>query len=100
MGKGLVLVQRKLDFDGLNESERAVCLKSLENTVIDRHVMQTARDKGEQKGRQEGRQEGIAEATRQDILRALSRDRLTVDEIADLLAVPVVEMPNFQQNAA
>lgn len=96
MGKGLVLVQRKLDFDGLNESERAVCLKSSENTVIDRHVMQTARGKGEQKGRQEG----IAEATRQDILHALSRDRLTVDEIADLLAVPVVEMPNFQQNAA
>lgn len=97
VAKGLSLVQRKLDFDGLSDSERAVYLKSLENTVIDRDVMQTARDEGEQKGRQEGekigRQEGeqigMEKARQEGIIRALHRGKLTPEEIAELFGIPL-----------
>lgn len=102
VGKGLSLVQRKLDFDALSEPERAIYLKSLENTVIDRDVMQTARWEGEEKGRQEGeekgRLEGAEKATRQGILRALQQSKLTVEDIAGLFAVSLETVLDVQQN--
>jgi predicted transposase YdaD len=84
LAKGLSEVQARLEFDDLNPDERSAYLKSLENKVIDRDVMQTKYD--------EGRQEGEQKTTRQGIVRALQRGKLTVDEIAEDFGVSVAEV--------
>jgi predicted transposase/invertase (TIGR01784 family) len=101
--KGLGEVQRKLEFDELNPDERAAYLKSLENKVIDRDVMQTKYDEGLEKGEQIGIDKArteAAEATRQGIVRALQRGKLTVDEIAEDFGVSVAEVLAIRQTMA
>lgn len=88
VAKGLALVQQKLEFDRLNEADRAAYLKSLENSAIDRDVIQTAR------------QEGIELATRQGIIRALQRGKLTNNEIAEDFDVPVEVVLELWQTLA
>lgn len=101
VGKGLSLVQARLEFDDLNDTDRATYLKSLENMVIERDTWQTNREEGKEEGRQEGRREGeqigTEKATRQGIIRALQRGKLTDQEIAEDFAVSVAEVLEIRQ---
>jgi predicted transposase/invertase (TIGR01784 family) len=84
-GKGLSLVQQKLEFEELSPADRAAYIKAIENNVIERDVMETKYE------------EGKADATRQGIVRALQSDKLTPDDIADLFAVPLDTVLTIRQ---
>ncbi|TAE26477.1 MAG: Rpn family recombination-promoting nuclease/putative transposase [Cytophagales bacterium] len=96
VAKGLVEVQQKLEFYALSESDRAAYLKAIENTTIERDVMDTKFEDGFDKGRQEGEQIGLEKATRQGILRALQQGKLTLDEIAELFGVSLQTVLDVQ----
>jgi predicted transposase/invertase (TIGR01784 family) len=89
MGKGLSLVQAKLEFDELSKADQGAYLKSLEDKAISRGIVETARDEGEQLGAEK--------TTRQGIVRALQRGKLTLDEIAELFAVSLETVLTIQQ---
>lgn len=89
--KGLGLVQKRLEVDDLSEGDRLAYRKAIENKVIERDVLQTARD--------EGRAEA-AEATRRGIVRALKRGKLTPEEIAEDFGVSVAEVLDIRQTMA
>lgn len=77
--KGLYQVQKKLEYADLTAQEKINYVKAVENIVIDRDVIQTAR----LDGRDEGREAGIEETKRFSIKKALQRGKLTVSEIAE-----------------
>ena len=99
--KGLALVQKKLEFEGLSEADRSRYVKDIENRTIERDVWETnleeAEEKGMEKGVKKGVKKGKAEATRQGIIRALQRGKLTVEEISEDFAVSVEEVQAIQQ---
>ena len=99
--KGLALVQKKLEFEGLSEADRSRYVKDIENRTIERDVWETnleeAEEKGMEKGVKKGVKKGKAEATRQGIVRALQRGKLTVEEISEDFAVSVEEVQAIQQ---
>lgn len=100
VAKGLALVQQKLEFEDLSPADRSAYIKAIENTVIERDVMETkyedGREEGRQKGIEEGMEKGMENATRQGILRALQQGKLTPQEIADLFDVPIAEVLTLQ----
>jgi len=96
VAKGLALVQQKLEFEELSLADRAAYIKAIENTVIERDVMETKYEDGFDKGIKKGREE----ATRQSILRALQQGKLTPAEIADMVDVPLAEVLALHQNPA
>ena len=96
VAKGLGLVQEKLEFYALSEPDRAAYLKAMENTAIERDVMETKFEDGFEKGRQE-EQAKNEEATRQGILRALQGDKLTAEEIAGLFGVLLQTVLDIQK---
>jgi len=77
-------------------ADRAAYIKAIENTVIERDVMETKYEDGFDKGIKKGREE----ATRQSILRALQQGKLTPAEIADMVDVPLAEVLALHQNPA
>ena len=99
--KGLALVQKKLEFEGLSEADRSRYVKDIENRTIERDVWETnleeAEEKGMEKGVKKGVKKGKAEATRQGIVRALQRGKLTMEEISEDFAVSVEEVQAIQQ---
>ena len=95
--KGLALVQKKLEFEGLSEADRSRYVKDIENRTIERDVWETNLEEAEEKGMEKGVEKGKAEATRQGIIRALQRGKLTVEEISEDFAVSVAEVQAIQQ---
>lgn len=84
VGKGLSLVQQKLEFDDLSEEDKQVYLKALENATIERGVLRTARLEGEQIGLEKGEQRSLKKTAR----RMLSQGKFTIEQIAESLDVP------------
>ncbi len=101
VAKGLALVQQKLEFEGLSLVERQVYVKEIENSVIERDVWETtieeAMDKAEEKAEEKGIEKGIEKATRQGILRALQRGKLTDEEIAEDFDVTIEVVADLRQ---
>lgn len=96
--KGLALVKQRLEFDGLSPADRAAYVKAIENIVIERDVTRTAREESREEGRKEGREEGREETRRQNIIKALIRGKLTIEEIAEDFDTSIDFVISLQQN--
>ncbi len=100
--KGLALVQKRLEFDGLSERDRRIYLKDIENQAIERSIHRTSIEEAEERGIERGIEQGIeqgeARTTRQGIIRALQRGKLTIDEITEDFGVSVSLVLEIKQS--
>lgn len=106
--KGLDKVRERLRLDSMDVSEKRAYNAFTENQLSEKSMFKDARLTGLYEGRKEGRAEGrmegkaegkaegIAEEKRNNILKALRRGKLIVDEIADDFDVTVEYVVSIQ----
>ena len=70
--KGLALVQKKLEFEGLSEADRSRYVKDIENRTIERDVWETNLEEAEEKGMEKGVKKGVKKAKPKPPGKALS----------------------------
>lgn len=73
---GLKEAREKLELDRMSKSELAAYYKHLDNVVILRDNIITARGEGHLEGREEGREEGRAEGIMEGIMEGIAKEKL------------------------